>query len=65
MIHVGDLIEAIDHQSTVGCRHYQVAKMLKDIELGTTFDLTIVEPQKAFGIIFFLIFVCFVFLMVF
>jgi hypothetical protein len=31
----------------VGCRHYEVAKMLKEIPRGTTFILRIVEPLKA------------------
>ena len=46
---VGDLIESIDLQSTIGCRHFNVAKLLKDIPLDTIFKITLVEPQKAFG----------------
>ena len=44
---VGDHIEKIDGQSVVGCRHFEVAKMLKGITKGTTFILRVVEPLKA------------------
>lgn len=46
---VGDHIEAINDQSIVGCRHYEVAKMLKEQSRGTPFTLRLVEPKKAFG----------------
>ncbi|XP_066552428.1 PDZ domain-containing protein GIPC3 [Amia ocellicauda] len=48
---VGDHIEAINDQSIVGCRHYEVAKMLKDLPRGTPFTLRLVEPKKAFDMI--------------
>ena len=44
---VGDHIEKIDGESLVGCRHYEVAKMLKEIPKGTTFCMRLVEPLKA------------------
>jgi len=44
---VGDHIERIDKTSLVGCRHYEVAKMLKDIPKGTTFIMRLVEPLQA------------------
>ena len=44
---VGDHIEKIDGESLVGCRHYEVAKMLKEIPKGSTFTIRLVEPQKA------------------
>ena len=44
---VGDHIEKIDGESLVGCRHYEVAKMLKEIPKGATFTIRLVEPQKA------------------
>ena len=44
---VGDHIEKIDGKSVVGCRHFEVAKMLKGIPKGTTFILRVVEPLKA------------------
>lgn len=46
-IEVGDHIEKIDDDSLVGCRHYEVAKMLKEIPKGSSFTIRIVEPQKA------------------
>ncbi|NXI41769.1 GIPC1 protein, partial [Galbula dea] len=49
VISVGDMIEAIDGQSLVGARHYEVAKMLKDLPRGRTFALKLTEPRKAFG----------------
>ncbi|XP_059424946.1 PDZ domain-containing protein GIPC3 isoform X2 [Carassius carassius] len=48
---VGDHIEAINDQSIVGCRHYEVAKMLKEQQRGTPFTLRLVEPKKAFDMI--------------
>ncbi|KAG9351234.1 hypothetical protein JZ751_025125, partial [Albula glossodonta] len=46
---VGDHIEAINDQSIVGCRHYEVAKMLKEQGRGNPFTLRLVEPKKAFA----------------
>ncbi|XP_067252936.1 PDZ domain-containing protein GIPC3 [Chanodichthys erythropterus] len=48
---IGDHIEAINDQSIVGCRHYEVAKMLKEQTRGTPFTLRLVEPKKAFDMI--------------
>uniref|UniRef100_A0A8C4TNV4 GIPC PDZ domain containing family, member 3 n=1 Tax=Erpetoichthys calabaricus TaxID=27687 RepID=A0A8C4TNV4_ERPCA len=48
---VGDHIEAINDQSIVGCRHYEVAKMLKELPKGQPFTLRLVEPKKAFDMI--------------
>lgn len=31
----------------VGRRHYEVAKLLKDIPKGSVFTLRLIEPQKA------------------
>lgn len=44
---VGDHIEKINDKSMVGCRHFEVAKMLKEIPKGTTFSLRLVEPLKS------------------
>ncbi|NXN21055.1 GIPC1 protein, partial [Nycticryphes semicollaris] len=49
VISVGDMIEAIDGRSLVGARHYEVAKMLKDLPRGRSFALQLTEPRKAFG----------------
>ena len=46
-LQVGDHIEKIDGDTLVGCRHYEVAKMLKEIPKGSSFTIRIVEPQKA------------------
>jgi len=46
-IQVGDHIEKIDGASVVGCRHFEVAKMLKAIPKGHQFILRVVEPLKA------------------
>ncbi|XP_072516783.1 PDZ domain-containing protein GIPC3 [Salminus brasiliensis] len=48
---VGDHIEAINDQSIVGCRHYEVAKMLKEQQRGEPFTLRLVGPKKAFDMI--------------
>lgn len=46
VIEVGDHLERINTTSLVGRRHFEVAKMLKDIPKGSTFTLRLVEPQK-------------------
>ena len=46
-VKVGDHIEKIDGESLVGCRHYEVAKMLKEIPKGSTFTIRLIAPQKA------------------
>ncbi|KAG9330063.1 hypothetical protein JZ751_027368 [Albula glossodonta] len=46
---VGDHIEALNEDSIVGCRHYEVAKKLKELPRGVPFTLRLVEPKKAFG----------------
>ncbi|XP_034943600.1 PDZ domain-containing protein GIPC3 [Chelonus insularis] len=47
VIQVGDHIERINSESLVGRRHFEVAKMLKDIPKGSTFTLRLIEPQKS------------------
>lgn len=49
IINVGDMIESINGQTLIGCRHYEVAKMLKELPRGKDFVLKLVEPLKAFG----------------
>uniref|UniRef100_UPI00398F0B29 PDZ domain-containing protein GIPC1-like isoform X1 n=2 Tax=Pristiophorus japonicus TaxID=55135 RepID=UPI00398F0B29 len=51
VINVGDLIEAINGQSVVGFRHFEVAKLLKSLVKGQPFTLRLVEPLKAFDMI--------------
>lgn len=47
LVAVGDHIEKIDGESMIGCRHFEVAKKLKDIPKGKTFLLRVVEPMKS------------------
>lgn len=46
-IAVGDHIEKINGEMLVGCRHFEVAKKLKEIPKGATFTLRTVEPLKS------------------
>lgn len=46
-VHVGDHIEKVNDVSIVGCRHFEVAKMLKDIKRGDQFSLRLIEPIKS------------------
>ncbi|XP_074732460.1 PDZ domain-containing protein GIPC2 [Strix uralensis] len=48
VICVGDHIETINGKNVSDCRHYEVAKMLKDLEKGRMFKLELIEPMKAF-----------------
>ncbi|KAJ7308360.1 hypothetical protein JRQ81_008899 [Phrynocephalus forsythii] len=48
---VGDSIEAINEQTIVGCRHYEVAKMLRDMPRAQPFTLRLVQPKRAFDMI--------------
>jgi len=49
VINVGDMIESINGHCLIGCRHYEVAKMLKELPKGKEFTIKLVEPLKAFG----------------
>lgn len=46
---VGDLIESINGRSMIGSRHYEVAKLLKELPQFTDISICLVEPRKAFG----------------
>lgn len=46
VIEVGDHLEKIDDTSLIGKRHFEVAKLLKEIPKGATFTLRLVEPLK-------------------
>ncbi|GAB1295397.1 PDZ domain-containing protein GIPC3 [Apodemus speciosus] len=48
---VGDSIEAINDHSIVGCRHYEVAKMLRELPRSQPFTLRLVQPRRAFDMI--------------
>jgi len=47
-ISVGDAILAIDGQDLTNCRHFEVARMLKEIAIGKEFTLLNVEPKQSF-----------------
>lgn len=44
---VGDHIEKLNGQNMVGKRHFEVAKILKDIPRGSTFTIRLIEPMKS------------------
>ena len=46
---IGDLIVSINGRSLLGSRHYEVAKLLKELPQYTLFTLKLIEPRKAFG----------------
>lgn len=46
VIQVGDHIERINTENLVGKRHFEVARLLKDIPKGATFTIRLIEPQK-------------------
>ncbi|CAD7077763.1 unnamed protein product [Hermetia illucens] len=46
-IMVGDHIEKLNNINVVGKRHYEVARLLKDIPTGSTFTLRLIEPMKS------------------
>ncbi|EFA09593.1 PDZ domain-containing protein GIPC3 [Tribolium castaneum] len=46
-IQVGDHIEKLNGELMVGKRHFEVAKILKEIPKGETFTIRLVEPLKS------------------
>ncbi|XP_073644126.1 PDZ domain-containing protein GIPC2 isoform X1 [Tursiops truncatus] len=46
---VGDHIEAINGETILGWRHFDVAKKLKELKKEELFTLKLIEPKKAFG----------------
>lgn len=50
-VNVGDHIAAINGTDLTGCRHFEVARTLKEIPIGMEFSLQLVEPKKAFDAI--------------
>ena len=48
-VNVGDHVEVIDGKNMVGCRHFEVAKLLKEMPQHSEFTMRLVEPKKAFG----------------
>lgn len=45
-IKVGDHIEQINDKNLIGARHFEVAKLLKDIPINTKFTIKLVEPVR-------------------
>lgn len=43
----GDHIEKLNNMDVVGKRHYEVARLLKDIPTHSTFTLRLIEPMKS------------------
>lgn len=43
----GDHIEKLNNVNVVGKRHYEVARLLKDIPTNSTFTLRLIEPMKS------------------
>ncbi|NP_001082063.1 GIPC PDZ domain containing family member 1 L homeolog isoform X1 [Xenopus laevis] len=51
LIGVGDMIEAINGKNLIGSRHFEVARILKELPRGRKFTLKLCEPLKAFEMI--------------
>lgn len=47
VIQVGDHIERINNENLVGKRHYEVAKCIRDLPLGSAFTIRLVSPLQA------------------
>uniref|UniRef100_A0A9J8A2N6 GIPC PDZ domain containing family, member 2 n=1 Tax=Cyprinus carpio carpio TaxID=630221 RepID=A0A9J8A2N6_CYPCA len=48
VICVGDHVECINGKNIVGMRHFEVARMLKELPKDQSFTIKLVEPMKAF-----------------
>ena len=46
MICVGDHISAIDEKEVIGFRHFEVAKILRELPEGHEFTIKLCEPKK-------------------
>lgn len=51
VICVGDHVECINQKNVVGVRHYEVARMLKELPQNQRFTLKLVEPMRAFEVL--------------
>ena len=45
-VKVGDQIERINDKSLIGARHFEVAKILKELPVGSKFEMRLVEPTR-------------------
>ncbi|XP_016368468.1 PDZ domain-containing protein GIPC1-like [Sinocyclocheilus rhinocerous] len=55
VICVGDHVECINGKNIVGMRHFEVARMLKELPKDQSFTIKLVESMKAFGLSFILV----------
>ena len=46
---VGDMIHSINDHNLIGTKHYEVAKILKELPRYCTFTIGLIEPLKPFG----------------
>lgn len=46
VVHVGDHLEKLNETSLIGRRHYEVARMLKEIDCGSTLLIRLIEPTS-------------------
>ena len=46
---IGDHIEAINNTTVVGTRHYDVARMLRELPVGEEIIFQLIEPVRSFG----------------
>jgi hypothetical protein len=46
---IGDMIKSINGRNMIGLRHYEVAKLLKELPQFTEIVIEVVEPRKSFG----------------
>lgn len=45
---VGDHLKSINGTDLTGCRHFEVARMLKEIPIGSEFSIELTTPKQAF-----------------
>ncbi len=63
---VGDMVQSINQHNLKGTKHYEVAKILKELPRYCTFSIGLIEPVKPFGkltiiIILLLLFIMFLY----
>ena len=46
-VKIGDHVAQINDKNVVGMRHFEVAKMLRELPVGEEFTLNLVEPLRA------------------
>ena len=48
-INVGDCFVEVNGHNVVGCRHFEVARMLKEAVIGSALKLKLIEPKASFS----------------